>query len=196
MPILEWKKADKKLSLANVKELASVFFLLIVSGGLCYKIALNFFSEVETTFLVSRPQFFIKEQATILLSFLLLPCLFLTFLSTLQRFLGFDIKLTLINAFKSAVVGLIVLLILSIPTNLVIESNLKSQGYTYCSWYTGPSLRAPDVWLKNNDLCLQDGSIIISDIADWFEMHNEKGIEPTLNELEVFIQKIRAEYNR
>ena len=196
MPILEWKKADKKLSLANVKELASVFFLLIVSGGLCYKIALNFFSEVETTFLVSRPQFFIKEQATILLSFLLLPCLFLTFLSTLQRFLGFDIKLTLINEFKSAVVGLIVLLILSIPTNLVIESNLKSQGYTYCSWYTGPSLRAPDVWLKNNDLCLQDGSIIISDIADWFEMHNEKGIEPTLNELEVFIQKIRAEYNR
>jgi len=196
MPILEWKKADKKLSLANVKELASVFFLLIVSGGLCYKIALNFFSEVETIFLVSRPQFFIKEQATILLSFLLLPCLFLTFLSTLQRFLGFDIKLTLINAFKSAVVGLIVLLILSIPTNLVIESNLKSQGYTYCSWYTGPSLRAPDVWLKNNDLCLQDGSIIISDIADWFEMHNEKGIEPTLNELKVFIQKIRAEYNR
>lgn len=196
MPILEWKKADKKLSLANVKELASVFFLLIVSGGLCYKIALNFFSEVETIFLVSRPQFFIKEQATILLSFLLLPCLFLTFLSTLQRFLGFDIKLTLINAFKSAVVGLIVLLILSIPTNLVIESNLKSQGYTYCSWYTGPSLRAPDVWLKNNDLCLQDGSIKISDIADWFEMHNEKGIEPTLNELKVFIQKIKAEYNR
>ncbi|KAA1163561.1 DUF1240 domain-containing protein [Pseudoalteromonas fuliginea] len=196
MPILEWKKADKKLSLANVKELASVFFLLIVSGGLCYKIALNFFPEVETIFLVSRPQFFIKEQATIQLSFLLLPCLFLTFLSTLQRFLGFDIKLTLINAFKSAVVGLIVLLILSIPTNLVIESNLKSQGYTYCSWYTGPSLRAPDVWLKNNDLCLQDGSIIISDIADWFEMHNEKGIEPTLNELEVFIQKTRAEYNR
>ena len=196
MPILEWKKADKKLSLANMKELASVFFLLIVSGGLCYKIALNFFSEVETIFLVSRPQFFIKEQATILLSFLLLPCLFLTFLSTLQRFLGFDIKLTLINAFKSAVVGLIVLLILSIPTNLVIESNLKSKGYTYCSWYTGPSLRAPDVWLKNDELCLQDGSIIISDIADWFEMHNEKGIEPTLNELEVFIQKIRAEYNR
>ncbi|GAA80580.1 DUF1240 domain-containing protein [Pseudoalteromonas sp. BSi20495] len=196
MPILEWKKADKKLSLANMKELASVFFLLIVSGGLCYKIALNFFSEVETIFLVSRPQFFIKEQATILLSFLLLPCLFLTFLSTLQRFLGFDIKLTLINAFKSAVVGLIVLLILSIPTNLVIESNLKSQGYTYCSWYTGPSLRAPDVWLKNDELCLQDGSIIISDIADWFEMHNEKGIEPTLNELEVFIQKTRAEYNR
>ncbi|MEI8705143.1 hypothetical protein [Pseudoalteromonas sp. B62] len=110
--------------------------------------------------------------------------------------MGFDIKLTLINAFKSAVVGLIVLLILSIPTNLVIESNLKSQGYTYCSWYTGPSLRAPDVWLKNDELCLQDGSIIISDIADWFEMHNEKGIEPTLNELEVFIQKIRAEYNR
>ncbi|MEM5548947.1 DUF1240 domain-containing protein [Pseudoalteromonas fuliginea] len=196
MKFLEWKKADKKLSLANVKELASVFFLLIVSGGLCYKIALNFFSEVETIFLVSRPQFFIKEQATILLSFLLLPCLFLTFLSTLQRFLGFDIKLTLINAFKSAVVGLIVLLILSIPTNLVIESNLKSKGYTYCSWYTGSSLRAPDVWLKNDELCLQDGSIIISDIADWFEMHNEKGIEPTLNELEVFIQKIRAEYNR
>ena len=196
MPILEWEKADKKLSLANMKELASVFFLLIVSGGLCYKIALNFFSEVETIFLVSQPQFFIKEQATILLSFLLLPCLFLTFLSTLQRFLGFDIKLTLINAFKSAVVGLIILLILSIPTNLVIESNLKSKGYTYCSWYTDPSLRAPDVWLKNNDLCIQDASIIISDIADWFEIHNEKGIEPTLNELEVFIQKTRAEYNR
>lgn len=196
MKFLEWKKADKKLSLANMKELASVFFLLIISGGLCYKTALNFFSEVETIFLVSQPQFFIKEQATILLSFLLLPCLFLTFLSTLQRFLGFDIKLTLINAFKSAVVGLIVLLILSVPANLVIEANLKSKGYIYCNWYTGASVRAPDIWLKNDELCLQDGSVVISDIYDWFEMHNEKGIEPTLSELEVFIQETRAEYNR
>ncbi|MEH6482224.1 MULTISPECIES: DUF1240 domain-containing protein [Pseudoalteromonas] len=195
MKFLEWKKADKKLSLVNIKELASVFFLLIVSGGLCYKIALNFFSEVETIFLVSQPQFFIKEQATILLSFLLLPCLFLTFLSTLQRFLGFDIKLTLINAFKSAVVGLIVLLILSIPTNLVIESNLKSKGYTYCSWYKGSSLRAPDVWLKNDELCLQDGSVIISDIADWFEQKNQQGIEPSVDELKEFIKETRKRRN-
>ena len=75
MKFLEWKKADKKLSLANMKELASVFFLLIVSGGLCHKIALNFFSEVETIFLVSQPQFFIKEQATILLSFFIITLL-------------------------------------------------------------------------------------------------------------------------
>lgn len=196
MKFLEWKKAEKKLSLTNMKEIASIFFLLIVSGGLCYKIALNFFSEVETIFLVSQPQFFIKEQATILLSFLLLPCLFLTFLSTLQRFLGFDIELTLINAFKSAVVGLIAFLILSIPTNLAVEANLKSKGYIYCNWYTGASVRAPDVWLKNDELCLQDGSVIISDIYDWFEMHNEKGIEPTLNTLKVFIQKTRAEQSR
>lgn len=196
MKFLEWKKAEKKLSLTNMKEIASIFFLLIVSGGLCYKIALNFFSEVETIFLVSQPQFFIKEQATILLSFLLLPCLFLTFLSTLQRFLGFDIELTLINAFKSAVVGLIAFLILSIPTNLAVEANLKSKGYIYCNWYTGASVRAPDVWLKNDELCLQDGSVIISDIYDWFEMHNEKGVEPTLNTLKVFIQKTRAEQSR
>ncbi|ADT70015.1 hypothetical protein PI2015_3018 [Pseudoalteromonas issachenkonii] len=196
MKFLEWKKADKKLSLTNMKEIASIFFLLIVSGGLCYKIALNFFSEVETIFLVSQPQFFIKEQATILLSFLLLPCLFLIFLSTLQRFLGFDIELTLVNAFKSAVVGLIVLLILSIPTNIVIEANLKSKGYIYCNWYTGASVRDPDVWLKNDELCLQDGSVITSDIYDWFEMHNEQGTEPTLNELESFIKKTRMELGR
>jgi len=110
--------------------------------------------------------------------------------------LGFDIKLTLINAFKSAVVGLIVLLILSVPANLVIEANLKSKGYIYCNWYTGASVRAPDIWLKNDELCLQDGSVVISDIHDWFEMHNEKGIEPTLSELKVFIQETRAEYNR
>ncbi|WP_392344383.1 DUF1240 domain-containing protein [Pseudoalteromonas prydzensis] len=196
MKFLEWKKAEKKLSLTNMKEIASIFFLLIVSGGLCYKIALNFFFEVETMFLVSQPQFFIKEQATILLSFLLFPCLFLTFLSTLQRFFGFDIEFTLINAFKSAVVGLIAFLILSIPINLAVEANLKSKGYIYCNWYTGASVRAPDVWLKNDELCLQDGSVIISDIYDWFEMHNEKGIEPTLNRLEVFIQKTRAEQSR
>ena len=196
MKFLAWKKADKKLSLKNMKELVSIFFLLIVSGGLCYKIALNFFSEVETIFLVSQPQFFIKEQATTLLSFLLLPCLFLTFLSTLQRFLGFDIELTLINAFKSAVVGLIAFLILSIPINLAVEANLKSKGYIYCNWYTGASVRAPDVWLKNDELCLQDGSVIISDIYDWFEMHNEQGTEPTLNELEAFIKKTRMELGR
>lgn len=79
---------------------------------------------------------------------------------------------------------------------MYVESYIKSNGYTYCNWYTKPSVRAPDVWLKNDELCLQDGSVITSDIYDWFEMHNEKGIEPTLNELEVFIQETRAEYNR
>ena len=110
--------------------------------------------------------------------------------------MGFDIELTLVNAFKSAVVGLIVLLILSIPTNIVIEANLKSKGYIYCNWYTGASVRDPDVWLKNDELCLQDGSVITSDIYDWFEMHNEQGTEPTLNELESFIKKTRMELGR
>ena len=59
-----------------------------------------------------------------------------------------------------------------------------------------PSFRSPDVWLKNDELCLQDGSVIISDIYDWFEMHNEQGTEPTLNELEAFIKKTRMELGR
>jgi len=50
--------------------------------------------------------------------------------------------------------------------------------------------------LKDDELCLQDGSVIISDIYDWFEMHNEKGIEPTLNELEAFIKKTRMKLGR
>ena len=97
---------------------------------------------------------------------------------------------------KGLFIALSLFFLLVIPFNLYVESYIKSNGYTYCNWYTSPSFRGPDVWLKNDELCLQDGSVITRDIYDWFEMHNEKGIEPTLNELEVFIQETRAEYNR
>ncbi|QLE87921.1 hypothetical protein FLM48_19215 [Shewanella sp. Scap07] len=75
--------------------------------------------------------------------------------------------------------------------NQFIVSTLKLNGYSYCYWYTGPSFRAPDVWLKNENLCLQSGSLIRSDIEDFFEGYNQQGTEPTLAELERFITETK-----
>ena len=97
---------------------------------------------------------------------------------------------------KGLFIALSLFFLLVIPFNLYVESYIKSNGYTYCNWYTKPSFRSPDVWLKNDKLCLQNGSVITSDIYGWFEMHNEQGTEPTLNELEAFIKKTRMELGR
>ncbi|MEI8617562.1 hypothetical protein P4S63_10760 [Pseudoalteromonas sp. B193] len=80
---------------------------------------------------------------------------------------------------------------LSITNSFYIESKLIGKGYSFCHWYTSPSFRGPDVWLKNDELCLQDGSVIISDIADWFERKNQQGIEPSVDELKEFIKETR-----
>ena len=40
-----------------------------------------------------------------------------------------------------------------------------------------------------------EGSVIISDIVDWFEKKNQQGIEPSVNELKEFIKETRKRRN-
>ncbi|PWS53339.1 hypothetical protein DK924_18065 [Pseudoalteromonas sp. meg-B1] len=136
-----------------------------------------------------------EKSGKVFLLFFLFP-FSLFFLASIQKLLNYKSEYLMTGFVKGLFIALSLFLLLVIPFNLYIESYIKSNGYTYCNWYTSPSFRGPDVWLKNDELCLQDGSVITRDIYYWFEMHNEKGIEPTLNELEVFIQETRAEYNR
>ncbi|MCP4059660.1 hypothetical protein CWB68_08440 [Pseudoalteromonas sp. S979] len=96
---------------------------------------------------------------------------------------------------QSGIYSCLFLAIGIIPFNAYIESSIEKRGYSFCSWYTAPSFRAPDVWLKNDELCLQDGSVIISDIVDWFEKKNQQGIEPSVNELKEFIKETRKRRN-
>ncbi|QLE87919.1 hypothetical protein FLM48_19195 [Shewanella sp. Scap07] len=88
---------------------------------------------------------------------------------------------------KSLIIAAVIFVVGVIPVNLAVQSNLELKGYSYCNWYTGPSFRAPDVWLKDESLCLQSGSLIRSDIDNFFKQHNQSGTVPTLTELQTFI---------
>ncbi|MDN3414397.1 MULTISPECIES: DUF1240 domain-containing protein [unclassified Pseudoalteromonas] len=96
--------------------------------------------------------------------------LFLYFFASIQKLLNYKSEYLMAGFVKGLFIALSLFFLLVIPFNLYVESYIKSNGYTYCNWYTQPSVRAPDVWLKNDELCLQDGSVITSDIYDWFDL--------------------------
>ncbi|WP_249362335.1 DUF1240 domain-containing protein [Pseudoalteromonas sp. S1608] len=195
MKIFKWEKASKSGRNLAFKELCINLLGSIVICILCFALIYTVISEISLLEAVGSSSFIKEKSGKVLLLFFLFP-FSLFFLASIQKLLNYKSEYLMTGFVKGLFIALPLFLLLVIPFNLYVESYIKSNGYTYCNWYTKPSFRSPDVWLKNDELCLQDGSVIISDIYDWFEMHNEKGIEPTLNELEVFIQETRAEYNR
>ena len=195
MKIFKWEKASKSGRNLAFKELFINFLGPILICIICFALIYTVISEISLLEAVGSSSFIKEKSGKVLLLFFLFP-FSLFFLASIQKLLNYKSEYLMTGFVKGLFIALPLFLLLVIPFNLYIESYIKSNGYTYCNWYTSPSFRGPDVWLKNDELCLQDGSVITSDIYDWFEMHNEKGIEPTLNELEVFIQETRAEYNR
>ena len=195
MKIFKWEKVSESDRNFAFKELCINLLGPIVICILCFALIYTVISEISLLEDVGSSSFIKEKSGKVLLLFFFFP-FSLFFLASIQKLLNYKSEYLMTGFVKGLFIALPLFLLLVIPFNLYIESYIKSNGYTYCNWYTSPSFRGPDVWLKNDELCLQDGSVITSDIYDWFEMHNEKRIEPTLNELEVFIQETRAEYNR
>ena len=195
MKIFKWEKVSESDRNFAFKELCINLLGSIVICILCFALIYTVISEISLLEAVGSSSFIKEKSGKVLLLFFFFP-FSLFFLASIQKLLNYKSEYLMAGFVKGLFIALSLFFLLVIPFNLYVESYIKSNGYTYCNWYTSPSFRGPDVWLKNDELCLQDGSVIISDIYDWFEMHNEKRIEPTLNELEVFIQETRAEYNR
>jgi hypothetical protein len=195
MKIFKWEKVSESDRNFAFKELCINLLGPIVICILCFALIYTVISEISLLEDVGSSSFIKEKSGKVLLLFFFFP-FSLFFLAYIQKLLNYKSEYLMAGFVKGLFIALSLFFLLVIPFNLYVESYIKSNGYTYCNWYTQPSVRAPDVWLKNDELCLQDGSVITSDIYDWFEMHNEKRIEPTLNELEVFIQETRAEYNR
>jgi len=196
MKILEWKRSKKPLSKEPIKEFALSLISIVIAVCFLFYIIKGFLLETELLFINKGDLFFIKENSTRIPAALTLFFWAYFLVGFFQKIIGFDSEYSIKMGLKCGLISILLCICILFPFNWIAESNLKSKGYIYCNWYTGASFRAPDVWLKNDELCLQDGSVIISDIYDWFEMHNEKGVEPTLNELEAFIKKTRTELGR
>jgi len=195
MKIFKWEKASKSGRNLAFKELFINFLGPILICIICFALIYTVISEISLLEAVGSSPFIKEKSGKVLLLFFLFPFT-LFFLASIQKLLNYKSEYLMTGFVKGLFIALSLFPLLVIPFNLYIESYIKSNGYTYCNWYTSPSFRGPDVWLKNDELCLQDGSVITSDVTDWFEQKNQQGIEPTINELEVFIQETRAEYNR
>ncbi|MEZ9142744.1 MULTISPECIES: DUF1240 domain-containing protein [unclassified Shewanella] len=190
MILIEWKRAEKKLSELQPKEVALCIVLPFWIAFICMAIANVFDSEVRIMSNIGDSIFIKENSGRVPLILLLIPfCFFL--LASIQRLTNFCPKLATEYFVKGIAIVLPIFFISVFLFNYYIENKLTSKGYSYCSWYTGPSFRAPDVWLKNETLCLQSGSLIRSDIEEFFEGYNIEGTAPTLAELEMFIAEAK-----
>ncbi|WP_394204509.1 DUF1240 domain-containing protein [Shewanella waksmanii] len=196
MKIVEWNQADKKLLELELKELAVCVLAPLLPASFCVAIVYVFLNELGVFKSIGEVVYIKENSGRIPLIFLFFPFSFFL-LASIQRLINFCPKLATEYFIKGAALMLPLFFLGIFITNLYVEHKLKQTGYSYCNWYTGASIRAPDVWLKNESLCLQSGSLIRSDIEDFFEGYNQQGIEPSLQELETFIadtKQVRENY--
>ncbi|MEH6395999.1 DUF1240 domain-containing protein [Pseudoalteromonas sp.] len=196
MSILEWQKSEERFLEQTFEHKLTVVIGLVIfvlfSTTLFY---FSYYGFVENVYF-DDSLYYIREIGLLAPIIAMAPFPVLMTIAGFQRVLNYRNEKTIKLMVKLMLWAIPLYIVLSIANSFYIESKLVRKGYSFCHWYTSPSFRGPDVWLKNDELCLQDGSVIISDIADWFEVHNEQGTEPTLNELEAFIKKTRMELGR
>jgi len=189
MKLMEWKKTDKKFNQFTLEEkffltLGFILFLFC-SAAIIY----GFYYESRRFFFSNESLLYIRESGSLISIITLLPFTFYMMLAALQKISGFRNKRAVINMIKCGSWGVPMFFTFFILGSFIIESNLKGKGYSYCYWYTGPSVRNADVWMKDESFCLQDGSLIRSDVLDWFDTHQKLGTEPTLEALNKFINE-------
>ena len=51
----------------------------------------------------------------------------------------------------------------------MLPSLMESQGYTFCQSYTSPSIYARQVYVRNEDYCVQHTGVIRRDILAWLD---------------------------
>ena len=191
MKLLIWRELESQYEEARKNEVFSKILLFLIILVIICLIGINFYYEYKLLFISREDPFYFKESSGKVLLISLIPFWFYFAMAAIQFLFKFSFKLSIKRAIQSGICGCLFLAFGVIPFNTYVESSIEKRGYSYCSWYTAPSFRAPDVWLKNEELCLQDGSVIIDDIADWFERKNQQGIEPSVDELKVFIKETR-----
>ena len=191
MSILEWKKSEERFTEQSFEHKLTVVIGLF--AFILFTIALFYFSYygfVENVYF-DESLYYIRESGLLAPIIVMAPFPVLMTIAGLQKVLNFRNEKTVRLMVKLMLRAIPLYIILSIVNSFYIESKLTREGYSFCNWYTSPSFRGPDVWLKNDELCLQDGSVIISDVTDWFEHKNQQGIEPSVDELKEFIKITR-----
>ncbi|MEZ9142741.1 MULTISPECIES: hypothetical protein [unclassified Shewanella] len=187
----KWNRADKSIKDFTIKEVVTIVLCFLMGIAFSYLSFYFFLEEFGLLFFDVGDFIYIKENSGRLFSILFVFGWGYFSLAFFQRLVGFEPSLAIKRMTKSLILAAVVFFVGVIPVNLATESNLELQGYSYCHWYTGPSFRSPDVWLKDESLCLKSGAVIRSDIEDFFEQHNKVGTAPTLTELESFITETK-----
>ena len=195
MSILEWGKSKERFTKQSFE-----YKLIVVIGlfvFILFTIALFYFSYygfVESVYF-DDSLYYIRESGLLAPIIAMTPFPVLMTIAGFQKVFNFRNEKTIKLMVKLMLWAIPLYITLSITNSFYIGYKLTKKGYSFCHWYTSTSFRGPDVWLKNEELCLQDGSVIISDIADWFEQKNQQGIEPSVDELKEFIKETRKTRN-
>ncbi|CAM3125611.1 hypothetical protein [Pseudoalteromonas distincta] len=191
MSILEWQKSEERFLEQTFEHKLTVVIGLVVF--VLFSMTLFYFSYygfVENVYF-DDSLYYIRESGLLAPIIAMTPFPVLMTIAGFQKVFNFRNEKTIKLMVKLMLWAIPLYITLSITNSFYIESKLIGKGYSFCHWYTSPSFRGPDVWLKNDELCLKDGSVIISDIADWFEQKNQQGIEPSVDELKEFIKETR-----
>jgi hypothetical protein len=196
MPLLKWEKSDEKFSDLNFTTKCWLLFGLIFLTCIAILLLYGTNKGMNEHVFFNTDNHYVSEVSIQAPAFFLLPFPLLMMIGIIQKIFNYENERTFLLMIKSTLAGIVLYFISSIVLSYYIEANLKNHGYTYCSWYKFSPTRSPDVWLKNSELCLKVHHYVVSDVKEWFEWHNEQGIEPQLDELKAFIAKKNKEQGR
>ncbi|MCF7519427.1 DUF1240 domain-containing protein [Pseudoalteromonas sp. L21] len=196
MPFLKWEKSGEKFSALEVKAKFLIFITIVFLSFIAVLITYASYKGFNEHVFFDKDHYYISEVGLQAPGFFILPLPLFMIIAGVQKIFNYKNEKTFLLMIKSTLAGIVLYFISSIVLSFYIEANLKNHGYTYCSWYKFSPTRSPDVWLKNSELCLKVHHYVVLDVEEWFEWHNEQGIEPQLDELKAFIAKTNKEQGR
>ena len=154
----------EKLTLSeNIKRV----FLFALSFVFTMALPFASYREVILVFeALNKHQLVFDEKSIAAIFILYTPASVMLTRLLLLKVRNIEIEPELIIKLLKVCVATLILLLFSAPTyTYLIESKIKSEGYTVCNPYS--SSRGSDVWVTSQSYCIEKGYRVRSKIIDW-----------------------------
>lgn len=80
--------------------------------------------------------------------------------------------------------------------NTQVMNLLGTHGYSQCQWYSGATIGAAKVMVRERDFCIKDGYQVRIDLLDWFESQHQAGQKPTVEQARNKQSELLAKYKK
>jgi len=128
--------------------------------------------------------------------FLSLPCFVALIIALVFRFAKQLSEKWISAAVNVAIMFALLAIVVRIPYGHFLSHYMQDKGYSSCWAFTSPSITSEIVWVRNPGYCIENTSVVRSELLAWIDSLPDAGKDVPPMEVRLKAEELLSEYDR